>query len=88
VARLAALTGRPAEVRHADPRPGDVPHSQADISLARTTLGYEPAVEFSTGLAKTVEDWKDGRMEGWKDGGWEDCRLTQLYELYKPGPVR
>jgi hypothetical protein len=51
-------------------------------------LGYEPAVEFSTGLAKTVEDWKDGRMEGWKDGGWEDCRLTQLYELYKPGPVR
>lgn len=54
VARLAEITGRPAEARHTEPRPGDVSHSQADISLARTILGYEPAVELGAGLIKTV----------------------------------
>jgi UDP-glucose 4-epimerase len=60
VARLAEITGRPAEAHHTDPRPGDVPHSQADISLARTKLGYEPAVTLAAGLARTV-DWLGGR---------------------------
>jgi len=37
-----------------DPRPGDVKHSQADISKARDLLGYEPAVSFRDGLADLV----------------------------------
>lgn len=56
MARLAEITGRPAEAHHTEPRPGDVPHSQADISLARSVLGYEPAVTLAVGLARTV-DW-------------------------------
>jgi nucleoside-diphosphate-sugar epimerase len=36
-------------------RAGDVPHSLADISKARTALGYEPAVHFREGLQRTVE---------------------------------
>ncbi len=54
VAQLRTLTGYRAEVRHGPPRTGDVKHSLADISLARRHLGYEPQVDFATGLARTV----------------------------------
>ena len=36
------------------PRAGDVHDSQADITKARTMLGYEPIVSFEDGLAATV----------------------------------
>lgn len=39
---------------HAPARAGDVRHSQADISLARRDLGYEPRVNFVEGLRRTV----------------------------------
>jgi UDP-glucose 4-epimerase len=38
-----------------DPRPGDVKHSFADISLISERLGYKPKVNFSDGLQKTIE---------------------------------
>jgi UDP-glucose 4-epimerase len=41
--------------RYDPPRGGDVLHSQADISLARQVLGYEPKVPYEQGLRKTVE---------------------------------
>jgi UDP-glucose 4-epimerase len=37
------------------PRAGDVPHSQADISAARTVLGYEPIVTFEEGIKHLLE---------------------------------
>lgn len=37
-----------------DPRPGDVRHSTADISKAREQLGYEPTVDFETGIERTI----------------------------------
>jgi UDP-glucose 4-epimerase len=37
------------------PRPGDVRHSQADTSAARTDLGYEPRYSFEEGLRLTLE---------------------------------
>lgn len=37
-------------------RPGDVPHSLADLSKTREVLGYEPIVDFETGLKLTC-DW-------------------------------
>lgn len=43
---------RPA---YADFRPGDVLHSQADISKARTRLGYEPSHGVAAGLAEAME---------------------------------
>lgn len=40
---------------YAEPRPGDVRHSLADISKAKEYLGYEPQVSFVQGLKKTIE---------------------------------
>ncbi|GAK46161.1 VI polysaccharide biosynthesis protein VipB/tviC [Tepidicaulis marinus] len=45
----------PVNVIHDDFRPGDVRHSQADISKARTLLGYEPTHRIYEGLAATME---------------------------------
>lgn len=39
----------------ADPRPGDVKHSYADVSRAVHFLDYKPSVEFEEGLERTFE---------------------------------
>jgi UDP-N-acetylglucosamine 4-epimerase len=52
--KLRALLGSGIEPAYGAPRPGDVKHSPADISLARKMLGYEPAVGFAEGLERTV----------------------------------
>lgn len=44
---------------HGPARAGDVPHSQADISLAREVIGYTPQVDFATGLARTVAWYRE-----------------------------
>jgi UDP-N-acetylglucosamine 4-epimerase len=44
------------EPDYRDFREGDVRHSQASIERARSRLRYEPAVDISAGLKKTV-DW-------------------------------
>ncbi|MEM7622919.1 MAG: NAD-dependent epimerase/dehydratase family protein [Planctomycetota bacterium] len=51
---LASSGGQPLGVEHAPPRGGDVRHSQADISAARDILGYEPIVDFMSGLERTA----------------------------------
>jgi UDP-N-acetylglucosamine 4-epimerase len=38
----------------APPRPGDIPHSLADIQLARDVLGYQPMYDLGHGLDRTV----------------------------------
>jgi UDP-glucose 4-epimerase len=48
--------GLPAEADYADPRPGDIKHSLADIEAARSVLGYEPTITFEEGLRRTVAD--------------------------------
>jgi len=58
VQMLNELLGTQIAPRYADPRPGDVRHSHADISLARALLGYEPCVRFREGLRRTVEWYK------------------------------
>src|SRR5215475_3291828 len=40
---------------YAEPRSGDIKHSQADITRAREHLGYEPKVSFEEGLRATIE---------------------------------
>ncbi|HET6756694.1 MAG TPA: NAD-dependent epimerase/dehydratase family protein [Burkholderiales bacterium] len=42
--------------QHRDFREGDVRHSQADVSKARTLLGYEPTHRIGEGLAQAM-DW-------------------------------
>lgn len=43
---------------HADPRPGDVRDSLADITLARQLLGYDPVVDFETGLDRSIDYYR------------------------------
>ena len=54
VTSLRELTGYTGPVDYAAPRAGDIAHSLADISLARTALGYEPKVNFHEGLRRTI----------------------------------
>jgi nucleoside-diphosphate-sugar epimerase len=49
------VVGSRVDPIYADPRPGDVRDSQADIQKAQRLLGYEPTVSFDEGLKKTVE---------------------------------
>ncbi len=51
---IGDAAGERVEPIFGPPRPGDIVHSQADISLARSTLGYEPVVSFHEGIARTV----------------------------------
>lgn len=51
---LANLLDVPADFELLPPRPGEVLHSRADISKARSVLGYEPIVSFEDGLARTA----------------------------------
>jgi nucleoside-diphosphate-sugar epimerase len=43
------------------PRPGEVKHSLADITRAKTLLGYSPRYDLESGLARTV-DWFRSRV--------------------------
>jgi UDP-glucose 4-epimerase len=44
------------------PRSGDVRHSQASIERARQLIGFEPSVDFRTGLERTVR-WYSEKMQ-------------------------
>ncbi len=54
---IADLIDCHVEPRYTQSRVGDVPHSMADITQARQVLGYEPAVDFREGLARTIEHY-------------------------------
>jgi nucleoside-diphosphate-sugar epimerase len=56
---LAKIIGYSEKPRYAEPRVGDVRHSLADISRARTAMRYEPRVMFEAGLRRTVEWYKE-----------------------------
>jgi len=54
---VAEITERPgAEVVHDEARPGDVLRLYADMSQAKSLLGYEPQVQLEHGLAMLL-DW-------------------------------
>jgi UDP-glucose 4-epimerase len=53
---LAERIGKSQTVYHTPERAGDVRHSLADISAARTAFGYEPVVDMASGLKEYI-DW-------------------------------
>ena len=63
---LAGIVGADPQLepRYAAPRPGDVLHSQADISKARDFLGYEAEVHIREGLERTVEWYRERAIGG------------------------
>jgi nucleoside-diphosphate-sugar epimerase len=56
LAELGPILEVEIEADYAEPRPGEVRHSLADIASARQRLGYSPGVDFSEGLARTAAE--------------------------------
>lgn len=54
VASLEAILGRRLQRRHTAARPGDVPHTLADLDKGKRLLGYAPLVDFGEGFRRTV----------------------------------
>ncbi len=50
---LADLIG--GEKIYGPERPGDIRHTQADVSLAKELLGWEPKMDFVEGVKQTIE---------------------------------
>jgi UDP-N-acetylglucosamine 4-epimerase len=53
------LLGMEHEATYREPRAGDIRNSLADISKARTLLGYNPTERFTQGLEKTVDFFRE-----------------------------
>ena len=58
-ARLSELTGYALEPNYGPPRPGDIHAISLDAALARSELGWTPKIDLGTGLARTVEFFKE-----------------------------
>ena len=58
---VVAAAGRPetCAIRYAPPRPGEQRNVEADISRARSVLGWTPHISFEAGLRTTVEWARD-----------------------------
>ena len=59
---VAERMGKPAEVDHGPPRPGDLRASALDSSLIERTLGWKPEISLEEGIALTV-DWFQAAQE-------------------------
>ena len=58
LSKLNRMLGTDVEPVHEAPRAGDVRESRADISLAHSVLGYEPVVDFETGLERSIDYYR------------------------------
>jgi nucleoside-diphosphate-sugar epimerase len=56
LAQIERFSGRPLEVSFGERRPGDVPHTAADTTLAAAELGFAPRHAFEDGL-RAEFDW-------------------------------
>ena len=61
---IASVVGGTRRVRMEPKRPGDILHSQADITAAERALGWKPHVSFHEGIQRTVS-WYAEREESW-----------------------
>jgi len=59
---INGLAGKNIKPIYTDPRPGDVKHSLADITLAKETIGYKPTVLFREGLQKAIGWYRENLL--------------------------
>jgi len=59
---INATVGKNIKPIHTDPRPGDVKHSLADITLAQRIIGFKPAIQFKDGLQKAIDWYRDNLL--------------------------
>jgi UDP-glucose 4-epimerase len=64
VREIGRVLGRPLEVRHVEPRAGDVKHSLADISRAKELLDFEPVATWESGIPSTIAFLEDLSKRG------------------------
>jgi UDP-glucose 4-epimerase len=62
IAKMNGLLGTSILPSYRDPRPGDVRHSQADITRAQTELGFRPRTDIDTGLRRCLEYLRSGSL--------------------------
>ncbi len=62
IGTINEAVGKDVKPVYTDPRPGDVKHSLADITLAKELIGYESVVSFKQGLAKAIEWYRDNLL--------------------------
>ena len=55
IGRLEKILGRAVARRHTPGRAGDVPHTLADVTKARTLMHYVPQVDFDEGFRRTLD---------------------------------
>jgi UDP-glucose 4-epimerase len=67
VCEMRDLLGSDVEPVYEAPRPGDIMHSLADLSLARAELGYEPTVQLREGLQRTIQHFREEELPGQAD---------------------
>src|SRR6266850_2551716 len=53
--QVNTIIGKDIAPIYAEPRAGDIKHSQADITKAQEKLGYKPQISFEEGLRRTIE---------------------------------
>ncbi|MFZ4813205.1 MAG: SDR family NAD(P)-dependent oxidoreductase [Phototrophicaceae bacterium] len=51
--------GRTANIEYHDRHPADVSHTWADITKARTLLGWQPQTDIQTGIARTISWYRE-----------------------------
>lgn len=56
------IVGKQVKPIYTDPRPGDVKHSLADISLAKKLIGYKGEVSFRDGLETAIQWYANNLM--------------------------
>lgn len=60
---MGVITGNKVRIQHHPVQAGDVRHTGADASRARSVLGYEPRVTLREGLAR-MDAWMERYLEG------------------------
>jgi nucleoside-diphosphate-sugar epimerase len=56
------MVGKKVKPEYTEPRPGDVKHSLADITLAKKLINFEPVVNFQNGLRKSIDWYRDNLL--------------------------
>ena len=80
---IAEMTERPgAEVIHDEARPGDVDRLYADMSQAKSLLGYEPKVRLEEGLAMLLAWYRS------QDASPEQLLRDEVVRNWDVNPVR
>jgi nucleoside-diphosphate-sugar epimerase len=62
IALINELVGKNIEPNYTDPRPGDVKHSLADITLAEKLIDYKTKVPFKQGLKLAINWYRDNLL--------------------------